>query len=118
MDEMSGRAFLETIREFNEENRNRRPPPPAEMDDIFAEGMREALEEVRAKAPPEPTLEQVAKDPACLWAWMDDCCHYYCREGLKEGRRRIEKYHRKKLVGLIKARAWDLATHQVPPGHA
>ena len=79
MDEMSGHAFLEAIRELNEENRNevreilrarsRHPPTPAEMDDIFAEGMREALEEVRAKAPPPPTPEQAAKDPACLWAW-------------------------------------------------
>ena len=128
MDEMSGRAFLEAIRELNEENRNevreilrarsRHPPTPAEMDDIFAEGMREALEEVRAKAPPPPTPEQAAKDPACLWAWIDNGCRYYCLEGLKEGCRRIEKHHHKKLVRLLKDRAWHLAARQVPPGHA
>jgi hypothetical protein len=49
---------------------------------------------------------------------MDDCCHYYCLEGLKEGRRRIEKHHRKKLVRLLKERAWHLAARQVPPGNA
>jgi len=125
MDEMSGRAFLEAIREFNEENRNevreirsRHPPTPAEMDEIFAEGMKEALEEVRAKAPPPPTPEQAAKDPACLWAWIDNGCRYYCLEGLKEGCRRIEKHHHKKLVRLLKDRAWHLAARQVPPGHA
>jgi hypothetical protein len=112
MHEMADRAFLKAIRGY------RRPPPPAEHDDIFAEGMTEALAEVRAKAPPRPTPELVAKDPASLWRWMEECSDYYCLEGLKEGRRRIEKYHRKKLVDLIKARAWDLAAHKTTPGHA
>jgi hypothetical protein len=35
MNEMADRAFLKAIREFNEENRSRRPPTPAEMDEIF-----------------------------------------------------------------------------------
>jgi hypothetical protein len=127
-DEMCGRAFLKAIREFNEENpnevreilraRSRHPPTPAEIDEIFAEGMREALAEVRAKALPPPTPEQAAKDPACLWAWMDDCCRYYCLEGLKEGCRRIEKHHRKKLVRLLKERSFNLATRRCAPGHA
>ena len=127
-DEMSGRALLEAIEELNKENRNemrdilrarsRHPPTPAEMNEIFAEGMKEALAEVRAKAPPPPTPEQAAKDPACLWAWIDNGCRYYCLEGLKEGRRRIEKHHRKKLIRMIRERAWDLAARQVPPGHA
>ena len=82
-----------------------------------AEGMTEALAEARAMAPPPPTLE-VAKDPACLWAWIDEGCHYYCLEGLKEGRRRIEKHHRKKLVRLLKERAFHLAARQSRPGNA
>ena len=95
-----------------------RLPTAAEMDEIFAEGMKEALEEVRAKAPPPPTPEQAAKDPACLWAWIDNGCHYYCLEGLKERRRRIEKHHRKKLVRLLKERAFHLAARQSRPGNA
>ena len=122
MHEIADRAFLKATREFNEENReilearSRHPPTPAEIDEIFAEGMAEALEEVRAKAPPAPTPEEVASDPACVWRWIDEGCHYYCKEALREGARRIEKHHRKKLVGLLKERAWDLAAHKVTPG--
>jgi hypothetical protein len=112
MREVANRAFLKATREY------RRPPPPTEGDDIFAEGMTEALAAVRAKAPPAPTPELIAKDPAALCRWMDECSDYYCVEGLKEGTRRIEKYHRKKLVGLLKERTWHLACRRVPPGRA
>ena len=124
MHEMADRAFLKATREFNEENReilearSRHPLTPAEIDEIFAEGMAEALEEVRAKAPPAPTLEEVANDPACVWAWIDNGCHYYCKEALREGARRIEKHHHKKLVRALKERAWHLATRTCAPGHA
>ena len=43
---------------------------------------------------------------------------FYCLEGLKEGRRRIENHHRKKLIRLLKERAFNLAAHKVTPGHA
>ena len=124
MRKIADRAFLKATREFNEENReiiearSRHPPTPAEIDEIFAEGMAEALEEVRAKAPPAPTPEEVASDPACLWAWMDEGCHYYCKEALREGARRIEKHHHKKLVRALKERAWHLAARTCAPGNA
>jgi hypothetical protein len=44
---------------------------------------------------------------------MDDCCHYYCLEGLKEGCRRIEKHHRKKLVRLLRHAGWGKITSGV-----
>jgi len=124
MREIADRAFAKATREFNEENRdiieakNRHPPTDAEIDEIFAEGMAEALEEVRAKAPPAPTPEEVASDPACVWRWIDEGCHYYCKEALREGARRIEKHHHKKLVRALKERAWHLATRTCAPGHA
>jgi hypothetical protein len=124
MREVADRAFLKATREFNEENReiiearSRHPPTDAEIDEIFAEGMAEALEEVRAKAPPAPTPEEAAKDPACVWRWIDESCHYYCKEALREGARRIEKYHRAKIIGLVKERAWTLATRTCAPGNA
>jgi hypothetical protein len=123
MHEIADRAFLKATREFNEENReilearSRHLPTPAEHDNIFADWMTEALAETRAKAPPAPTLEEAASDPACVWRWIDEGCDYYSREGLKEGRRRIEKYHRAKIVGALKNRAWNLAAAKVPPGH-
>ena len=52
-----------------------------------------------------------AKDAARLGCRLEDFEPYWWQE-------KATPRDRAKIVGLIKARAWDLACRRVPPGHA
>jgi hypothetical protein len=47
-----------------------------------------------SRTPPErPTPDLIAKDPACLWRYMDDYSDWCLLEGLRETREELSQWH-------------------------